>query len=195
MTNQDLHGRTIKVRNPRTGEMDYSFEVTENIEIKEIVSDLRSAQKAWADKTIDQRADTLNDWAKAVSSNEALLEALVQDTGRYFIATAEIARLTTMIGEWLTIGHDIFKDQPGIQSSAPTVTYQHQYKPFEVVGIIGPWNFPFLISDSDSSWKTVCFASWRGLTALGLPFLTENSSGKLTENYPKATSKPSKTPP
>ena len=146
MTNQDLQGRTIKARNPRTGEMDYSFEVTENIEIEEIVSDLRSGQKAWSDKTIDQRAEILNDWAKAVSSNEALLEALVQDTGRYFIATAEIARLTTMIGDWLTIGHDIFKDQPGIQSSAPTVTYQHQYKPFEVVGIIGPWNFPFLIT-------------------------------------------------
>ena len=59
MTNQDLQGRTIKARNPRTGEMDYSFEVTENIEIEEIVSDLRSGQKAWSDKTIDQRAETI----------------------------------------------------------------------------------------------------------------------------------------
>ena len=45
MTNQDLQGRTIQARNPRTGEMDYSFEVTKNNEIEEIVSDLRSSQK------------------------------------------------------------------------------------------------------------------------------------------------------
>ncbi len=57
MTNQDLQGRTIQARNPRTGEMDYSFEVTKNSEIEEIVSDLRSSQKAWSEKTIDQRAE------------------------------------------------------------------------------------------------------------------------------------------
>jgi acyl-CoA reductase-like NAD-dependent aldehyde dehydrogenase len=68
MTNQDLQGRTIQARNPRTGEMDYSFEVTKNSEIEEIVSDLRSSQKAWSEKTIDQRAETLNDWAKALGT-------------------------------------------------------------------------------------------------------------------------------
>ena len=137
---------TIQVRNPRTGENDYSFEVTSTDEISSIVDELRGNQADWAAKTVDERADVLDQWAKMVAESDELLDALVADTGRYFICTGEVAQLTKMVPGWRAIGNKVFSEQEPLQSSVPTVTYTHQYKPFEVVGIIGPWNFPFLIT-------------------------------------------------
>jgi len=138
--------KTLQARNPRTGEMDYSFEATSETQIASIVADLRDGQLGWADMSVQQRAGVLSDWADVVVSNEELLQALITDTGRYFIATMELARLSTMIQDWLQISEEVFAEQIARQSSAPTVTYKQQLVPFEVVGVIGPWNFPFLIT-------------------------------------------------
>ena len=138
--------RTIDARNPRTGELDYSFEVTPTSEIENTANELRANQPKWAALTVDERADILREWARIVSKSSDLLEALVTDTGRYFIATAEIENLAKSIEGWHMIGRQVFAEQDPIQSSHPSVIYSHQYKPFEVVGIVGPWNFPFLIS-------------------------------------------------
>ncbi|MDC0188738.1 aldehyde dehydrogenase family protein [Gammaproteobacteria bacterium] len=138
--------RTIDARNPRTGELDYSFEVTPTSEIENTANELRANQPKWAALTVDERADILREWARIVSKSSDLLEALVTDTGRYFIATAEIENLAKSIEGWHMIGRQVFAEQEPIQSSHPSVIYNHQYKPFEVVGIVGPWNFPFLIS-------------------------------------------------
>ena len=51
---------TIQVRNPRTGENDYSFEATSANEISNIVDELRQNQPNWAAKTVDERADVLD---------------------------------------------------------------------------------------------------------------------------------------
>ena len=138
--------RTIDARNPRTGELDYSFEVTPTSEIENTANELRANQPKWAALTVDERADILREWARIVSKSSDLLEALVTDTGRYFIATAEIENLAKSIEGWHMIGRQVFAEQEPIQSSHPSVIYSHQYKPFEVVGIVGPWNFPFLTS-------------------------------------------------
>jgi acyl-CoA reductase-like NAD-dependent aldehyde dehydrogenase len=76
---------TIQVRNPRTGENDYSFESTSSDEISNIVAELKQNQSSWASKSVDERADVLDQWAKKVAESDELLEALIADTGRYFI--------------------------------------------------------------------------------------------------------------
>ena len=146
MNNDNKENRIIEARNPRTGEMDFSFTATSRTEIETISNEIRSNQSKWASLTIDQRAEALKEWADIASNDRDLVEALIVDTGRYFIATAEIGRLSDSIDAWHMIGRQIFAEKDSIQSSAPSVIYKHQYKPFEVVGIVGPWNFPFLIS-------------------------------------------------
>jgi len=137
---------TIQVRNPRTGENDYSFEATSSDEISNIVAELKQNQPSWASKSVDERADVLDQWGKMVAESDELLEALIADTGRYFICTGEVAQLTKMVPGWRALGNRVFSEQEPLQSTVPSVTYTHQYKAFEVVGIIGPWNFPFLIT-------------------------------------------------
>ena len=146
MNNSNGDKRIIEARNPRTGEMDYSFTATSKDEIETIANEIRSNQSAWAALHIDQRAEALKEWANIVANSQDLLDALVIDTGRYFIATSEVGRLSDSIEAWHMIGRNIFAEKEPIQSSAPSVIYKHQYKPFELVGIVGPWNFPFLIS-------------------------------------------------
>ena len=107
---------TIQVRNPRTGENDYSFEATSTDEISSIVDELRGNQADWAAKTVDERADVLDQWAKMVAESDELLDALVADTGRYFICTGEVAQLTKMVPGWRAIGNQVFAEQEPLQS-------------------------------------------------------------------------------
>ena len=126
MNTKSHNTRVIEARNPRTGKIDYSFNAANDKEIKVIVADLRKNQRHWSSMTVQERARVLSEWAKVVSSSKELLEALVTDTGRYFIATAEIGRLTTMIQDWLEIGEEVCAEKTSMQTSAPTVTYKHQ---------------------------------------------------------------------
>ena len=93
--------RILQARNPRTGEMDYSFEASGEEEIISVVADLRKSQPAWAAMSVQERAKILANWADAVASSDELLQALVTDTGRHFIASAALGRLSTMVQDWL----------------------------------------------------------------------------------------------
>ena len=114
---------TIQVRNPRTGENDYSFEVTATDEISSIAAELRQNQANWAAKSIDERADVLDQWAKMVAESDELLEALIADTGRYFICTGEVAQMTKMhlqmqqriINGFISIHQKLLKNRPSKQ--------------------------------------------------------------------------------
>jgi len=90
VNNSNKENRIIEARNPRTGEMDFSFTATSRTEIETISNEIRSNQSKWASLTIDQRAEALKEWADIASNDQDLVEALIVDTGRYFIATAEI---------------------------------------------------------------------------------------------------------
>ena len=46
--------RILQARNPRTGEIDYSFEVTGEEEIISVVADLRKGQPAWAAMSVQE---------------------------------------------------------------------------------------------------------------------------------------------
>ena len=64
--------RTIDARNPRTGKLDYSFEVTPTMDIENTVQEVRSNQPKWASLTVDERADILREWANVVSKSSDL---------------------------------------------------------------------------------------------------------------------------
>ena len=85
MNTANHKNRTLQARNPRTGEIDYSFEATGEEEIISVVADLRKGQPAWAAMSLQERAKILSNWADAVASSDELLQALVTDTGRYLL--------------------------------------------------------------------------------------------------------------
>jgi succinate-semialdehyde dehydrogenase/glutarate-semialdehyde dehydrogenase len=143
--------RTIPVRNPRTGEYDYELQAVEPAELTAIAARLRAAQPGWQALGGAGRAEVMTRWAEAVTADAPrIIDALIADTGRYTISRNEvnsiskkIARLCAQAPGWLETSEETSK-------VAPNVAFRAQYVPFQLAGMISPWNFPVTLSLIDA---------------------------------------------
>jgi len=141
----------VQVRNPRTGEYDYSFETTTSTRLAQICSNMRTAQKRWCQAGIERRKNILTQWRTSLfERRDALLEALSIDTGRRVVSEIEFTGVISRLDWWILQGESLLGDGYEHSPSAPTVQYRNQLVPYQVVGIISPWNFPLLLSCIDA---------------------------------------------
>jgi acyl-CoA reductase-like NAD-dependent aldehyde dehydrogenase len=141
----------MKIRNPRTGEMDYEIPDFTNDQVKQICDDLRSNQSAWAGGSVQYRINILQDWKSAVAKHEtALIEALTIDTGRIWETKLEVQIVASSIDRWCGIAASFFTEEVQHSSSIPFIKLQQSLVPFELIGVISPWNFPLLLSLIDT---------------------------------------------
>ncbi|MEZ6023786.1 MAG: aldehyde dehydrogenase family protein [Hyphomonadaceae bacterium] len=143
--------RTIKVRNPRTGENDYSFDAPDDGEIAARAEKLRAAQCAWSENGIAYRVDAMLRWAAAVeAAQDRIAEALFADTGRLTISRSR----RTGAGAKCIVGakrhRGCWRHPKAFQSWAPSVAFKPQYVPYPLVGVISPWNFPLTLALIDA---------------------------------------------
>lgn len=141
----------IAVRNPRSGELDYVIQALASDEVAHVAEQVRAAQPEWLAKGLEHRSQILRDWASAVAADSsALADALSVDTGRNLIAAVEVGSLTGMVEGWLAAAPAILDEGEPQSSATPGVIARHQYVPYQLAGIISPWNFPFLLSMIDA---------------------------------------------
>jgi succinate-semialdehyde dehydrogenase / glutarate-semialdehyde dehydrogenase len=141
----------MKIRNPRTGLYDYEIEILTETAVKEQCNILRTHQKEWADKGIDKRIEVLQLWKNTVENNkEKLVEALCIDTGRKWETILEVNLVASSIDRWCGIAKDYLIASHQKDSSIPFIKLQQELVPFELVGVISPWNFPLLLSLIDT---------------------------------------------
>lgn len=143
----------MKVRNPRTGELDYAVDPLGAADITAIASRLRSAQADWAALPPDARSAALRALADAIERHRApIAEALTADTGRGAISRVEVESAIRTARRWadqapglITAGqpHNLPTSVPGIETSTRLV-------PYPLVGVISPWNFPLTLSLIDA---------------------------------------------
>jgi acyl-CoA reductase-like NAD-dependent aldehyde dehydrogenase len=144
---------TLKVRNPRTGETDYSIDPAGPAEIAAAAARLRAAQPVWARRSPGERAEVLRSWADAVESRQdEIVEALTADTGRHGISRIEVSGIPRLIRRWADEAPALFhRHQESERStSIPTVTARTRLVAYPVVGVISPWNFPLILSLIDT---------------------------------------------
>ena len=143
--------REMDVRNPRTGSADYSIQPLEADEVAGLAAQLRAAQPAWAALDVERRCEILTAWVEALLADPAaVLEALTIDTGRHLIANIEIQALRGNVAGWCASAPEILATTGEVPSVTAGVGLRTQLIPYEVVGVISPWNFPFLLSMLDS---------------------------------------------
>ncbi|MCC5793204.1 MAG: aldehyde dehydrogenase family protein [Chromatiales bacterium] len=143
--------RRLAVRNPRTGADDYEIQAPGAASLAATAGRLRSAQKAWSRAGIEHRASVLRDWSAALLARpEPLLDALSTDTGRFLLARSEVNALGGMVAGYSALGRQLLADSPGRDSVTPGVFIRSQLVPYPLVGVISPWNFPFLLSTLDA---------------------------------------------
>ena len=141
----------IEVRNPRTGVIDFWIEPPSGAELSATSTSLRGAQSDWETGGLETRAGALLEWKKAIEARrDAIVSALVADTGRRTESELEVGAVGSLIERWCELGKTLLAEEPPRASSVPGVGVQQTLRPYPLVGVISPWNFPLLLSLIDA---------------------------------------------
>lgn len=137
---------TMSIPPPRGGSA-YRYGPDTPDEVARVATALRSTASAWWAAGVEHRLGVLGSWRTAVAdAQSAILDALVEDTGRVLLATAEFDASLRRIDHWIANAPALLREQSsGASVMAPTVEYRHRFSPLGLVGVVGPWNFPMLL--------------------------------------------------
>jgi len=142
---------TIRVRNPRNGQFDYEFPVPETEALEQRARELRAAQREWAARSVERRAELLQRWKQQLLAHRAaIVDALAADTGRRLLAQAEFGGTLGAIDRWCAQAPRLLHEEEGRSQAQPTVTFRSQLVPYPLVGVISPWNFPLTLALIDA---------------------------------------------
>jgi acyl-CoA reductase-like NAD-dependent aldehyde dehydrogenase len=144
----DIEQRTIAVRNPRTGEIDFALPVATAHEVAEKATRLRANQIAWAAMPLAGRIGVMQRWLGEVARRaNDIAEADAADTGGCH--TSYLQGFITMgnIGGWIEDAQAALDaaSYTGPSKAMPSVTVRTQFVPYALVGVIGPWNAPMML--------------------------------------------------
>ncbi|GAB1422166.1 succinic semialdehyde dehydrogenase [Anaerolineales bacterium] len=120
--------------------------------VSERVQKAREAQKAWAETPVKERARIIQRWKALMWENQEELVRLIREsTGK--------VRAGALIEVWVTDSlsqyyiHNAAKILKPRKRKALFPVVQHVqtiYKPYGVVGVISPWNYPLLLTLLDA---------------------------------------------
>jgi acyl-CoA reductase-like NAD-dependent aldehyde dehydrogenase len=134
-----------EIRDPATGEVvGHAPEHGVN-ELQGAIDSARAAQPGWAARTHEERAEYLNRAADAVeASAEALSELLSREQGKPL--NGPNARFEVgACAAWLRATAS-FPMEPEVLVDDDGGRAELHYRPLGVVGAVGPWNWPMMIS-------------------------------------------------
>jgi succinate-semialdehyde dehydrogenase / glutarate-semialdehyde dehydrogenase len=139
------------VRNPRTGENDYAFDILDKKTIATVCNRLKDNQMRWHTEGVAFRIKALQDWKIVLAQyQEAIIEALTIDTGRRSESVLEMQILFSSIDRWCATSAAFFAEKIVKPSAIPFIEIHQEVVPYRLVGVISPWNFPLLLSIIDT---------------------------------------------
>ena len=149
----DTESRAIPVRNPRTGDTEFSFPAASAEEVAGKAARLRHNQKTWAARPISERITIMRRWIGELLAHAKVIGAADgADTGgchtsqfTAFIAVANISGWCEDAEGVLARAH-----VSGQSLTMPTVSIHSQLVPYPLVGVISPWNAPMMLSLLDA---------------------------------------------
>ncbi|OYY72791.1 MAG: aldehyde dehydrogenase [Sphingomonas sp. 28-63-12] len=143
----------MKVRNPRTGALDYEIDPLDAGRLAALASDLRDRQRHWANRSAAERAEMLRSLGAAIARHaDAIGAALTIDTGRRAISAIEVDGTARAFDRWASIAPDLIARATGgaRASATPGIVVTTRLVPYPLVGVISPWNFPLTLALIDA---------------------------------------------
>jgi len=141
----------ISVRNPYTGELDFSFVEPDIKTVTRIAERLKSAQPDWAALSLTERGAVLQNFAQCLKRRESdIVAALTADTGRTQVAAMEVGGLERFIARSVEEGPRVLAATAPRPGQIPIIHGSANRLPMGLVGNISPWNFPVILSFLDT---------------------------------------------
>jgi acyl-CoA reductase-like NAD-dependent aldehyde dehydrogenase len=145
---------TFEVTNPADGSVITDVPIDGPAEVATTVARVRSNQPAWQALGIKGRArwlGPLRDWL--IDNHDRIAETMQRETGKVWgEASAETPYVTDLINFYSKKAHKYIGDEK-VPAHSPLMKVKKlkvTYRPYPVVGVISPWNFPLILSLGDA---------------------------------------------
>jgi len=139
----------IPVVNPATLEKIADVPVTDAVGVRAAVQRARAAQQQWARTSFADRGIALRRYRDAIIDHkDRIADVIASETGRPRgdIYPSELLHLCDAIGYWAKRAGKLLADESVRPHLLKNKKVYVSYHAIGVVGIIGPWNFPFLLT-------------------------------------------------
>jgi succinylglutamic semialdehyde dehydrogenase len=134
-------GPEFESRNPATGEIVWQGVSAGPGEIDSAVLAARKSSEAWGEIPIEQRIGCLTRFAEALKSGRAkLAEAISLETGKP--RWEALSEVDSMIGKVPVSVAAFHERRRPVEREAAGAVAATRYKPYGVVAVFGPFNFP-----------------------------------------------------
>ncbi|TMR96481.1 aldehyde dehydrogenase family protein [Nonomuraea basaltis] len=137
----------MNVLDPLTGQVDRPLAPIPPSRLAAAAAGLRARSTAWA---AADRGAVLSRFGAALAADEDLLAALVADTGRMAESLLERQITAALIDRWVRRAPALLAPPAEVPASLPGVVVGGDAVPYELVGVISPWNFPLLLGLIDA---------------------------------------------
>jgi acyl-CoA reductase-like NAD-dependent aldehyde dehydrogenase len=151
----DASAATFTVENPATGQTIATVPDMDAAQVKTLVERARAAQPAWEALGFEGRAEVMYEMRRWVVENrERVTKTIEEENGK----PADEALITEglyvcdTLGFWAKKGPKYLADER-IRTHSPFLLGKKvitRYKPYGVVGVIGPWNYPLVNNFGDA---------------------------------------------
>jgi len=142
------------VVNPGTGATVGELPAIDREDVAALVARARRAQPGWAALGFDGRAAVMRNLRKWVVTNRSrILRTLMNETGKTFEdAQIELFYIADSLGYWAKRAKRYLADQHARPHSPFLLGRKvvSRFRPYGVVGVIGPWNYPLINNFGDA---------------------------------------------
>src|SRR5439155_888624 len=146
---EPLVRRTIEIRSPATGARVAEYPIADRDAGAAAVARAREAQARWVALDFVERARILRRVRDAfIDGKERIADVVSGETGkpRHDVFTNELLIVCDGIGFWAKRAARYLADDKARPHLMKTKRAYTSYHPHGVVGVIGPWNFPFSLT-------------------------------------------------
>jgi acyl-CoA reductase-like NAD-dependent aldehyde dehydrogenase len=137
----------VEVRNPANGSVVGTVPEMAADQVSKVAAELRSAQPAWEVLGPEGRARHLRNWLDWIVDNQERLLGLVHREAGKSWGDAQIELMVCMevINYYTKHGAEFLADETRRPHGPASLTknLRIRYRPYQLVGVITPWNYPF----------------------------------------------------
>ena len=145
---------TAPVSNPATGQPLAQVPALSREETLALVDRARAAQPGWEALGFDGRAAVMRDLRKwLVDNRDRVLRTLTEESGKPWVdAQIELYYVLDTLGFWAKNAKRYLADERARPHSPLLLGRKlvNRYRPYGVIGVIGPWNYPLVNNFGDA---------------------------------------------